>query len=242
MNIILKIFIESNNKLNGSKKKLDLIFENNFVIDLLKDNIFLNPFDKGNKNNKEIKIDNFFHSPNEFNKELSYFRFRESIYKSSSIFSNPSSKYKENILSANFDIENRKIKPINKLRSLQIIHNPCFLRGYYNNKTKMSGLGDYEKCYDQLHETLSNKFAPSDDLKNKTSILLGSDFKDIADVIEKENIPLPEFIKNAIEICDLTYETAKTKYSSVKNLDNICFKFTYAIVIFEKLFGFNKNY
>jgi hypothetical protein len=225
---------------------LKLIFENDLIFDLIKDKEIFNNEKMKEKEIEEEKekktnFENFFNLPNKINKEIKYFRFKEIFDKSSLILSKPPNQLKDNVLLANFDIENKKIKPVNKLRRLQVVHNPCFLSGYYNKITKMVGLGDYEKCYEQLDNTLGKKITPSEELKNKTSILLGSDFKDIADIIQKENIHMDEFVKKAIEICELPYETAKKNLSSVKNLDNICFKFTYAIVIFDYLFGKRKN-
>lgn len=135
-----------------------------------------------------------------------------------------------------FENNQKKNNKIRNLKELSKLANPCLLKGYYNIETKSSGTGDYNECYIQINKTLRNKFLNSEDLfKNKSSILLGDDFKDIADIISNENITLKNFEKFTEDLCSIDYLKLKKKYFYI-NVDNICFKSTYSIIIFHRLF------
>jgi len=140
-----------------------------------------------------------------------YFRFREGLEKTKYLLrkisnntdnlrvSSKNSLENNNNINSNADImENFKLelnknnrnnlnfKINNKIRNLAIDNsNPCFLNGYYNNKTKITGTGNFENCYKQINISLGNKFSNVQDLSlNKTSVLLGPDFKDIGAIID----------------------------------------------------------
>jgi len=148
---------------------------------------------------------------------------------------NEINKYHSNSISYN----ERKAK----LRSIQKeLIDPCYLKGYYSNKTKIKGNGSYIKCFKHINDSLGNKFANMEDLsQNKTSILLGSDFKDIAELISKEKITINDFNYLASDICSANFAEIKKKYFYIAKIDNICFKMTYASVIFKKLFRDNEK-
>jgi len=198
------------------------------------------------------------------NNDIHYFKFKESLSKSKRIIDSYNTNLKENL---DLEIHNQNPylplkKQSNKLRQMRLqggqlrkltndvkdlkskseITNPCFFKGFYSNKTKIKGRGSYLHCFKQFNSTLGSKFAEMEDFsKNKTSVLLGSDFKDIADIIATENTSILNFNLLAEKICAEEYAEIKRKYYYIANVDNICFKLCYASVVFSKLFKNNEK-
>jgi hypothetical protein len=50
------------------------------------------------------------------------------------------------------------------------IHNPCYLKGYSNNASNILGVGDYDSCYDLLHN-LVFKNTPMKEQKNEGIVI-----------------------------------------------------------------------
>lgn len=251
----------SNSNYLSNKVFLKNIFTNKKKNYLLREDFLKSassiPTENTNKNNNN-------------NNDIYYFKFKESLSKSKQLLSsnynaskkqsNSNSNLNLNLnLKENLDLviqnqnpflatlEKQKNHKSNKLRQLaenkfQEILNPCFLKGYYSNKTKIKGSGNYFECFKQFNNSLSSKFAEIEDLsQNKTSVLLGSDFKDIADIFASENTTIKNFNFFAEKICEKEYAEIKRKYFFIANVDNICFKLCYASVVFSKLFKNNEK-
>jgi hypothetical protein len=149
--------------------------------------------------------------------------------------------------------ENNKLK-INRDKFLISYpnHNPCYLKGYFNYTSNIIGTGDYHKCYELLinflksnHTELKvNNNSNADKDLNKT-ILLDSQFRDIADHFKVRSITFNFLKKEAEKICNLNYtEIPKTnhflrmKYTLlIQNFNpNICLKLTYTQILLEEIF------
>jgi hypothetical protein len=221
---------------------------------LIKLNFLKNIFD--HKKSNYLGKEDFLKSASKDSKEntnnnnnIHYFKFKESISKSKKIFEKNHNLNK--VLKENLDLEFQNQNPFlisqkqnNKLRKLSNKEklNPCFFKGFYSNKTKIKGSGSYSECFKQFNESLGSKFAQMEDSsQNKTSVLLCSDFKDIADIIAAENTSIKNFNLFAEKICAKLYADIKQKYFFIANIDNICFKLCYASVVFSKLFKNNEK-
>ncbi len=120
----------------GRREKYDIQIqienptENQFVyiLHIIKQNI-INDNEKNMNQTDELIHTNYILTQPIFRKGASYFKFKS--------FNSTSKEKKKSINKSSFSNE-------------QAVHNPCYLKGYFNSAKNMMGTGNFQKCYGSL--------------------------------------------------------------------------------------------
>jgi hypothetical protein len=233
------IISKTRNKILSTKKNFSKnLNSNNYKLSSNSTNI------NNDSNNKDKNRINYNEKDNENEKDNYIIKDKNSIKSNKTINFKLNNLYNSNNSISNTNIGKNKVflnknKNINKYP----VKNPCLLKGFFEKNLKIIGSGNFQKCYEHLHKTQGKNLKnimSDEELKNKTSILLDSDFKEIADIIKLENIYLNDLTEKGNEICNLPYKDAIITYPLIKDVYKICFKFSNMILILRNLFP-NKN-